>query len=88
MIILIEMDGEMEIFEAVFFGGDHKGNMICLKRDIWNALYMNTDILENGLEIIGGLVLMICNGVFIDIYGGIVFDGGSDGCGDLPHAIS
>jgi len=88
LVVLVEMDGEMEIVECVFFGGDHKGNMICLEGDLGYGGRVDTDVSEYGLEIIGGFVVVIGYGVLIHVDGCVVFDGGGDGGGELPHPVS
>ena len=88
LVVLVEMDGEIQVVECVCFGGDHKGNMICSERDLWNSGRVDTDVSEYVLEIIGGLVVVIGDGVLIDVDGCVVFDGGGNGSGELPHPVS
>lgn len=87
LVVLVEMDGEIEIFECICFGGYHKGNIICSEGDLWNSGYVDTDVLEYVLEIIGGLVLVVGDWGLIDVDGCVVFDGGGDGGGELPHPV-
>jgi hypothetical protein len=88
LVVLVEMDGEIEVVETVRFGGDHKGNMICSEGDLGDGGCVDTDVLEYVLEIIGGLVLVVGDVVLIDVDGCVVFDGGCDGGGELPHSVS
>ena len=59
LIVLVEMDGEIEVVETVRFGGNHKGDMICLEGDLGDGGCVDTDVSEYVLEIIGGLVLVV-----------------------------
>jgi hypothetical protein len=62
--------------------------MIRSEGDLGDYGLMNADVFKDRLEIIGGLVLVIRNGVLVDVDGCVVFDGGGHGGGELPHTIT
>jgi len=88
LIVLVEMNGEIQVVKCIFFSGYHKGDMICSEGDLGYGGCVDTDVLEYVLEIICGFVVMVGDGILIHIDGCVVFDGGSNGGGELPHSVS